>query len=755
MIEFDVVWAGAVTGAIYALVGLSYLLIFRATRVLSFAVGGIAGLAAVASATWTGSSALLAAAAAVGLGVAASVMLDTLITRPVQAREVGHFGTVMALAAALFVMIQVTGLVFTQQTVLGEPLLAGSVTVVGHTITRHSVLVVFLSVAATAAIAEWFRRGRRGRLLSAVGDNPDAARRLCLPIATVRVLAVSLAGCVAAAAGVLNVGRAPMTFQTAFSLSLVGFLAVVIGGLASAWGPLCGGILLGMLESVGARLIGAHWRDYLFLLVVLLAFRLRPQGIFAADVSRVRTMSVQPLTAEPERPADVARRLGNRRARFRNGEAAGRRRRTGEAAVAAVALVLVQVLWVGDDPYRLSLLVLTIAYALLGLGIYVPLVLGTRLSVCYNAYFAAGAYTVGLVATKTSMPLATAIPIGILGATVIGAMVSLACRGLSGYHLAVATIGVAHVADRVLIDQDEFTGGSTGVGGIPSLELFGFTLTSFRLAVGGLVVLWLAACALNRLRDSVWGFALRLRRDAPDCGRGLRCVDRIAPDRLGEPRCRGRFAGWNPSRPGEPVHHPRVIRLPRRVHGHLHPDPRWCGIRLGQSDRCGAGRLAQHVEPLWRRVGWARLRDWHSGRLDRRPRRLSGNRLHAVARHPTIGPPACPNGGVVSRTAVALAVNGVSKRYTGVTALSNVSMAVARGEIVGLLGANGAGKSTLLDVIGGEQTPDSGEVQLSGRRLSGPAHSRARRGLARTFQQPHVAVGPDCGGECGSRPCRP
>lgn len=88
----------------------------------------------------------------------------------------------------------------------------------------------------------------------------------------------------------------------------------------------------------------------------------------------------------------------------------------------------------------------------------------------------------------------------------------------------------------------------------------------------------------------------------------------------------------------------------------------------------------------------------------------------------------------------ALSVEHVTKRYAGVVALSDVSMSVARGEVVGLLGANGAGKSTLLDIIGGEQAADEGEVVLAGRRLSGPPHRRARLGLARTFQQPKVAM---------------
>jgi len=83
-----------------------------------------------------------------------------------------------------------------------------------------------------------------------------------------------------------------------------------------------------------------------------------------------------------------------------------------------------------------------------------------------------------------------------------------------------------------------------------------------------------------------------------------------------------------------------------------------------------------------------------------------------------------------------LSVSGVSKRFGGVQALDNVSFDVGRGEIIGLLGANGAGKTTLVDILGGEQAADEGTVSLKGVPLSGLPHTRARRGLARTFQHP-------------------
>jgi branched-chain amino acid transport system permease protein len=219
-------------------------------------------------------------------------------------------------------------------------------------------------------------------------------------------------------------------------------------------------------------------------------------------------------------------------ARLRRGESGASKRRAGEAIFFAVALALLYALWAGNDNYRLALMVLGIAYALLGLGIYVPLVLGARLSVCYNAYFAAGAYAVGLIAARTNLPIIIAIPIGVGAAIAIAALVSLVCRGLSGYHLAVATIAVANVADRVLIDQGAITGGSSGIGNIPSIVVFGVSMGTQQLVIAGLILVWLATVAVNRLRDSVWGFALRLQRDAPvaveACGASVESLRMVA-----------------------------------------------------------------------------------------------------------------------------------------------------------------------------------------------------------------------------------
>ena len=83
-----------------------------------------------------------------------------------------------------------------------------------------------------------------------------------------------------------------------------------------------------------------------------------------------------------------------------------------------------------------------------------------------------------------------------------------------------------------------------------------------------------------------------------------------------------------------------------------------------------------------------------------------------------------------------LAVEDVSVRFGGVQALSEVSLHVEAGAVIGLIGPNGAGKTTLFNVVSGLVAPTSGRVLLSGRDVTRtPTYRRARLGVARTYQR--------------------
>jgi branched-chain amino acid transport system ATP-binding protein len=84
---------------------------------------------------------------------------------------------------------------------------------------------------------------------------------------------------------------------------------------------------------------------------------------------------------------------------------------------------------------------------------------------------------------------------------------------------------------------------------------------------------------------------------------------------------------------------------------------------------------------------------------------------------------------------IVLQVAGISKRFGGLQALSDVGITIERGQVYGLIGPNGAGKTTFFNVITGLYTPDSGSFELAGKPYQPTAvHEVAKAGIARTFQ---------------------
>lgn len=184
-------------------------------------------------------------------------------------------------------------------------------------------------------------------------------------------------------------------------------------------------------------------------------------------------------------------------------------------SLAALLLLWVYFGYARSGPYELDVTLLAVVYAILALGMYVPLVMGGHLDLAYNAYFAIGAYAVALVGTRTDLPVLVGIPIGVVVAATLAGIVAVATSHLSGFHLAIATLLVGIAVFRWVATTESVTGGTTGLGGIPQASLFGIDLGREEVVVAGLVVTWLLAVSLTAFRRGMVGTALRLQRESP------------------------------------------------------------------------------------------------------------------------------------------------------------------------------------------------------------------------------------------------
>lgn len=184
---------------------------------------------------------------------------------------------------------------------------------------------------------------------------------------------------------------------------------------------------------------------------------------------------------------------------------------SGLVAIVGAALLVV---WVGSNAYRQDLFTLAASYALIGLGVYLPYVLGGSLALAYNAYASVGAYAVGLVSTKTGLPVALGWLIGPVVAATIAVVLGVATRRLTGFYLAAVTLLFSTAFGTWLIDTD-WVGSSGGIGGIRPLNLFGWAPTRYQLVLLSAVLVLIAAFLIDRLRMSPWGVVLRSARSVP------------------------------------------------------------------------------------------------------------------------------------------------------------------------------------------------------------------------------------------------
>jgi branched-chain amino acid transport system permease protein len=294
VVEFLQFTLGGITfGMIYAAIALSLVLIWRGTRLLNFAQGGMAMFTTYVAievfyhthSYWAGFVVALAAGLALGAACELSVVRPTLNKPPLNAVIVTiGLLTVLEGLAGIFYGGQYrsfpTAFTITGLRVGGTPL----------GVSRFDVFVAASVLAATLILAAAFRFTSAGLRMRAAAFNATIARLSGIRVARVLTVGWALAGLLGALAGVLVT---PSTFLYPNSMDTIfvyGFTAAVIGGLDSAVGAVVGGLVLGLALSysggyVGGS-VGADLTSLVALAILVAVLMIRPDGLFAG--SRMR-----------------------------------------------------------------------------------------------------------------------------------------------------------------------------------------------------------------------------------------------------------------------------------------------------------------------------------------------------------------------------------------------------------------------------------------------------------------------------------
>jgi branched-chain amino acid transport system permease protein len=278
---------GAFLGCLFAVVAVGLTVVYGVMAVPNFAHAGIIVLSAYA--TWSvhraGVPFVLAAIVGIACGGVLSVLTEVFAYRWV----LDNPAAAPAIALGLLLILQNTalGIYSGQGKSLDTPYDSVLLRFGGVSLSGVKAVLILLAVASLAVLSQVLGRTSLGRAIRAVAQDREAAAMLGIPIRRQYTLAFLIAGLLA---GVAAVAYAP-TYQVspymADEVLLSAFVVVVLGGLGSVWGAVAGGLVLGIVESLGAAYISPSYQSafgFLALVVILVA---RPTGLRTTASRRV------------------------------------------------------------------------------------------------------------------------------------------------------------------------------------------------------------------------------------------------------------------------------------------------------------------------------------------------------------------------------------------------------------------------------------------------------------------------------------
>jgi branched-chain amino acid transport system permease protein len=284
---------GLLAGAIYALLALAFVVVYKASGAMNFALGELTVLGSRLVATGIHAIGLGLAGSVVGAGATMAALggafnrlvLRHLLGRPLIASVMVTLGLgALIRGAAPLVLGAVPGS-------LSLPIPPDPVDVLGVLIAAEKLLSGVIAVLCVAAVAAFFRFTRTGLALRAIADDQQVALAMGIDVPGHLAITWAMAGVLSVVTGVL------WTFSAGGGLGvlIIGlkvFPILVIGGLDSAPGALVGATLIGVLESLAAGyldpLLGAGFSGVLPYLLLLAVLLVRPHGMFgAARIERV------------------------------------------------------------------------------------------------------------------------------------------------------------------------------------------------------------------------------------------------------------------------------------------------------------------------------------------------------------------------------------------------------------------------------------------------------------------------------------
>jgi branched-chain amino acid transport system permease protein len=274
--------SGITIGAIYALVGLGFAMIYNASNVINFAQGEfvtIGGMATVFLMSGAGLPLFVAAPVAIVIAALVGFALEKFAVEP--ARDANVIALIIiTIGASIFIR----GCI---QVLLGKdfhrlPAFSGDAPIMlgGAAIQPQSLWVIGALIVVVAALRWFLERTRLGKAVLATSHNRLAAQLVGINTRTILLISFGLSAAIGALAGIMTAPITLTRYDVGVMLGLKGFSAAILGGLGSSFGAVAGGLALGIVEAMAAGYVSSAYKDAVAFIIILAVLFFRPTGLF-------------------------------------------------------------------------------------------------------------------------------------------------------------------------------------------------------------------------------------------------------------------------------------------------------------------------------------------------------------------------------------------------------------------------------------------------------------------------------------------
>ena len=296
---------GLVLGSMYALIALGYTMVYGVLNLINFAHGEVLMIGAMAGLTILkmvnnlapGLPGIVKLMIAIVGAIPVCVLVNILIER-VAYRRLRNAPRLAPLITAIgiSILLQTIAMMVWGRNPLpfSQVMPSESLNLMGALITPTQVMLLVLAAVCMVALVLLVEKTKMGRAMRATAENPRIAGLMGVDANRVIVVTFAVGATLAAVAGVMwGANYSSAQFAMGFVPGLKAFSAAVLGGIGNIYGAMLGGILLGLIESLGAGYIGdltggflgSNYQDIFAFIVLIIVLTLRPSGLMGERVA--------------------------------------------------------------------------------------------------------------------------------------------------------------------------------------------------------------------------------------------------------------------------------------------------------------------------------------------------------------------------------------------------------------------------------------------------------------------------------------